>query len=166
MSVTTFLFHSVSISMLYSYYCCHFGHREASPCLVVVMGWISTGHGYISVDITVKLLECLFNRLFRRRSRQTSTLRVAGLCEGNSPVTGELPSLRASNAGNVSIWWRHHHHGNDAKCRRHLNEIFISGCTWSCHFDNFQCSQWWKFCQNNISVSVHMLTFIQNKSAN
>ena len=26
---------------------------------------------------------------------------------------------------------------------------------WSCHFDNFQCSQWWKFRQNdNIFVSV------------
>ena len=27
---------------------------------------------------------------------------------GNSPVTGELPAQRASNAQNVSIWWRHH----------------------------------------------------------
>ena len=27
---------------------------------------------------------------------------------GNSPVTGELPAQRASNAANVSIWWRHH----------------------------------------------------------
>ena len=28
--------------------------------------------------------------------------------EGNSPVTGEFPAQRASNAENVSIWWRHH----------------------------------------------------------
>ena len=27
---------------------------------------------------------------------------------GYSPMTGELPAQRASNAGNVSIWWRHH----------------------------------------------------------
>ena len=27
---------------------------------------------------------------------------------GNSPVTGEFPSQRASNAENLSIWWRHH----------------------------------------------------------
>ena len=27
---------------------------------------------------------------------------------GNSPVTGEFPTQRASNAQNVSIWWRHH----------------------------------------------------------
>ena len=27
---------------------------------------------------------------------------------GNSPVTGEFPTQRASNAEIVSIWWRHH----------------------------------------------------------
>ena len=31
-----------------------------------------------------------------------------GLCKGNSPVSGEFPAERASNAENVSIWWRHH----------------------------------------------------------
>ena len=35
-------------------------------------------------------------------------LRVTGLCAGNSPVTGEFPAQMASNAENVSIWWRHH----------------------------------------------------------
>ena len=29
--------------------------------------------------------ECLLNRLFRRRSKKTSKLRVTGLCVGNSP---------------------------------------------------------------------------------
>ena len=47
-------------------------------------------------------------RLFRRRSKKTSKLRVTGLCEGNSPVTGEFFAQRDSNAENVSIWWRHH----------------------------------------------------------
>ena len=37
----------------------------------------------------------------------TSKLRVTGLCAGNSPVTGEFPAQKASNAENVSIWWRH-----------------------------------------------------------
>ena len=31
-----------------------------------------------------------------------------GHCAGNSPVTGELPAIIASNAENISIWWRHH----------------------------------------------------------
>ena len=43
-----------------------------------------------------------------RKSKKTSKLRVTGLCAGNSPVTGEFPAQRASNADNVSIWWRHH----------------------------------------------------------
>ena len=30
--------------------------------------------------------DCLLNRLFRRRSKKTSKLRVTGLCDGNSPV--------------------------------------------------------------------------------
>ena len=53
-------------------------------------------------------LDCLLNRVFRRRSKKTSKLRVTGLCEGNSQGTGEFPVQMASNAGNVSIWWRHH----------------------------------------------------------
>ena len=39
--------------------------------------------------------------------KKTSTLRATGLCAGNSPVTGEFPEQKASNAENVSIWWRH-----------------------------------------------------------
>ena len=50
----------------------------------------------------------LLNCSFRRRSKKTSKLRVTGLCAGNSPVTGEFPAQRASNAENVSIWWRYH----------------------------------------------------------
>ena len=62
-------------------------------------------------------LDCLPNRLFGCRSKKTSKLRVTGLCEGNSPGTGEFPASpgtgespaqMASNAENVSIWWRHH----------------------------------------------------------
>ena len=52
--------------------------------------------------------DCLLNRLFRRRSKKTSKLRVTGLCAGNWPGTGEFPAQMASNAENASIWWRHH----------------------------------------------------------
>ena len=47
---------------------------------------------------------------------QISKLRVTGLCAGNSPVTGEFPAQMASNAENVSIWWRHHE-------KRHLGHL-------------------------------------------
>ena len=53
-------------------------------------------------------IDCLLNRLFRRKSKETSKFRATGLCEGNSPVTGEFPTQRTSSAENVSIWWRHH----------------------------------------------------------
>ena len=52
--------------------------------------------------------DCLLNCSFRPRSTKTSNLRVTGLCAGNLPVTGEFPAQKASNAENVSIWWRHH----------------------------------------------------------
>ena len=51
---------------------------------------------------------CLLNPLFGRRSKKTSKLRLTDRCGGNSPGTGEFPPQMASNAENVSIWWRHH----------------------------------------------------------
>ena len=60
--------------------------------------------------------DCLLNRLFRHKSKKTSRLRVIGFCAGNSPETGDFPAQRTSNAGNGSIWWRHH-----AKCQTSKN---------------------------------------------
>ena len=40
--------------------------------------------------------------------RLSYTNRVTGLCPGNSPVTGEFPAQKASDAENISIWWRNH----------------------------------------------------------
>ena len=56
--------------------------------------------------------DCLLNRLLGNRSKKTSKLRVTGLCAGNSPETGEFPAQMASNAENVSIWWRHRAKGS------------------------------------------------------
>ena len=68
----------------------------------------------------------LLNRLFRRRSKKTSKLRVTGICAGNSPVTDEFPAQMASNAENVSIWWRlrvfsNSTHMNSKPSRVHVN---------------------------------------------
>ena len=52
-------------------------------------------------------LDGMLNRLFRRRSKKTSKPALLTVCEGNPPVTTGFPSQTASNAGNVSIWWRH-----------------------------------------------------------
>ena len=51
---------------------------------------------------------CILNSVFWHRSKKTSTFRVTGFCEGNSPVNGEFSAQRASNAEIVSIWWRLH----------------------------------------------------------
>ena len=37
-----------------------------------------------------------------------SDQRNHNLCAGNSPMTGDFPAQRTSNAENVSIWWRHY----------------------------------------------------------
>ena len=52
--------------------------------------------------------DCFLNRVFNRRSKKTSHLRVTGLCAGNSPATGVFPAQMARNAEDVTIWWRHH----------------------------------------------------------
>ena len=41
------------------------------------------------------------------QSKHQSSASLA-ICVGNSPGTGEFPAQMASNAENVSIWWRHH----------------------------------------------------------
>ena len=52
---------------------------------------------------THRRLNCLLSRLFRRWSKYASKLHATGLCEDNSPVTGEFPAQRASNAEVVCI---------------------------------------------------------------
>ena len=73
--------------------------------MVYSLRWRHNGHDSVSNH---QLHHCLLNRLFGCRSKNISKLRVTGLCEGNSPVTGEFPAQMVSNAENVSIWWRHH----------------------------------------------------------
>ena len=68
----------------------------------LILQWRQEGRDGVSNQ---HRLHCLLTRLFRRRSKKTSKLRVTGFCEGNSPATDEFPAQRASN---VSIWWRHH----------------------------------------------------------
>ena len=70
---------------------------------VSTLRWHHNGHNRVSNH---QPHDCLLNRSFRRTSKKTSKLRVTGLCAGNSPETGEFPAQMASNAENVSIWWR------------------------------------------------------------
>ena len=85
------------------------------PFVLRTLQWRHNGHHSVSNH---QPHDCLLNRLFRRRSTKTSKLCVTGLCVGNSPGTGEFPTQMASNAENVSIWWRHH--DSPTACRRFL----------------------------------------------
>ena len=80
-------------------------HFLTSTLVYVTLLWRRNGHGSVSNH---QPHHCLLNRLFECRSKKTSKLRVTGLCAGNSPGTGEFPAQMASDAENVSIWWRHH----------------------------------------------------------
>ena len=53
-------------------------------------------------------IHCLINCWYRPRSKKISKLRVTGLCAWNSPVTGEFPTQKASNAENdlITSSWR------------------------------------------------------------
>ena len=53
-------------------------------------------------------LTIVYLTVYSGADEKTSKLRVTGLCVGNTPMTGEFPAQKASNAENVSIWWRHH----------------------------------------------------------
>ena len=75
------------------------------PLLNVPVRWRHNGHDGVSNH---QPHDCLLNHLFRHISKKTSELRVAGLCSGNSPVTGEFPAQRASNPEKVCIWCCHH----------------------------------------------------------
>ena len=77
-------------------------HREIkgadSVCVVVL---VPQSHITVTSEWARWRLQpqyCLFNRLLRLRSKKTSTICITGLCAGNSPVTGEFPTQKASNA--------------------------------------------------------------------
>ena len=80
-------------------------HKHIGLCVPPSLQWHHNGRDSVSNH---QPHDCLLNRLFRSRWNKTSKLRVTGLCAGNSPGTGEFPAQMASNAENVSIWWRHH----------------------------------------------------------
>ena len=67
---------------------------------ILVVKWFSLQRRHNERDDVSNhwLPHCLLNCWFRRRSKKTSKICVTGLCVGNSPVTGEFPAQKASNA--------------------------------------------------------------------
>ena len=82
----------------------------------VSLQWRNNGHDGV---LNHQTHDWLLNRLFRRRSKKTSKLRVTGLCARNSLMTGEFPAQRAINIFAVEF-----------KCEACLNDIYFEylGC--------------------------------------
>ena len=87
--------------------------RSMSPCGVTIPQAVKFHPHYSHVIMSamasqITAVTIVYSIVCWGADKKTSKLRVAGLCEGNSPVTSKFSSQRASNAENVSIWWRHH----------------------------------------------------------
>ena len=68
--------------------------------------WLHNGNDGVSNH---QPQDCLLNRLFRRRSKKTSKLRVTGLCAGNSQIFWQHRFFNMLEAKLKLIipWWRH-----------------------------------------------------------
>ena len=67
-------------------------------------GWNSFDYGDVIISAMASQITGVSIETFvQAQMKKTSKLRVTGLCEGDSPGTGEFPAQRASNAENVSI---------------------------------------------------------------
>ena len=127
-------------------------------------------------------LDCLFSSLFRRRSMKRSKLCVNGLCEENSPVTGEFPTQSATNTENVFIWWRHHKSGQPVwplttttfprerqPVKRCLSTCWLSGKLWylkhSCVGDAIIYQQFCLYFWNHFTVYPVTIVTVKSKIA-
>ena len=105
-------------------------NSHSKPPMVISLQWRHNEPDGVSNN---QPHHCLLNRLFRRRSKKTSKLRVVGLCAGNSPVTGDFAAQIASNAENVSIWWCHHAiYQPRGRNVAYISNVFLENI-WRCH---------------------------------
>ena len=95
-------------------------------------------------------LTVVYSTFYSDASKKTSTICVTGLCAGNSPVTGEFPAPMASNAENVSIWWRHHVMG------RSVNRSQLSALSPSIKGDRWQ-QTWYQVKEQHLEYVYSMI---------
>ena len=79
---------------------------DGGPSLALPLRWRHNGLDGVSNH---QPHHCLLRPFIQTQIKDdTKKLRYTSFCARNSPVTGEFPAQMASNAENVSIWWRHH----------------------------------------------------------
>ena len=106
---------------------CHLGKISGIHVIYRLWNILSTLPGFVQVYLSLqwrhndgdgvsnhRRIHYLLNRLFRSKSKKTSKLRGTGLCKGNSPVTGEFITQRATSGkclhlmtSHVTLNWRH-----------------------------------------------------------
>ena len=94
------LLHIRTIGVTYPDYCTFLD----DGCYIYLDGYNSARH--MSQISGVSIVYWNISSGAGQRKHQGSSL--LAFVRGNSPVTVEFPSQRASDAENVSIWWRHH----------------------------------------------------------
>ena len=111
--------------------------------------------------------DCLLNRLFIRRSKKTSKLRVTGLCVWNSLGTGEFPAQMVSTAEKVSIWWHHDLKQcwpSDAKRQLRSGSAFVQVRAWCLMAPMDQCwlikNVLWHSSESHFSWIIHKLLHV------
>ena len=90
-------------------------------------------------------IDGLLNRLFRRRPKKTSKLRVIGLCVcvwggggGSSSDQWDSPHKGSVKRKNVSTWWRHHDNLKHKSSWSTLVHVMVCCLTAASHYLN-QC---------------------------
>ena len=87
------------------------------------------------------------------QSKHQSSASLA-FCVGNSPGTGEFPAQMASNAENVSIWWRHHATERTPMIRFSLETFML--ISWKMHSTKYLAMT------TNISAQKRFATIFSN----
>ena len=109
---------------------------------MVTLQWRHNGRNTVSDH---QPYDCLLNRLFRRRSKKTSKLRVTGLCAVNSPGTGEFPAQMASKKIYTTIHLYINGHKNELSLAGLLSEDIplVDSCNWTGHVSCGRHYLWW-----------------------
>ena len=81
-------------------WCGCLGHEWVIHYDDVIMGVIAS----LITSLTI-VYSTFYSDVDQRKHQSSASL---AFVLGNSPGTGEFPAQMASNAENVSIWWRHH----------------------------------------------------------
>ena len=112
-----------------------------------------------TIPSQITSLTIVYSTVIQTQIKKICMLRVTGLCARNSLVTGEFPAQMASNAENVSIWWRHH--DTTTKCFN-----LIPGVAWwgvPCHIDRVANIQY-KYLIDDVSQFVQIGTLQKQTS--